>query len=104
MSRNLVLAGDCPVPKGILVFIRDLRSGKIFPICPDCGFAWPEHPKRPMLITDYLPIGFACPDGVAIATLKEVEGAGFRDLISETMSESDFAWDLDVFSSQGDAA
>ena len=102
MSQQLILAGAGPVPPGMLIFGRDLRSGKIFPICPECGFAWPEHPKRPMLITDYHPIGFACPDGVAIATLEEVEAAGLHNLITGSVCRADFSGSLDVFLSPDD--
>jgi hypothetical protein len=104
MSQNLILGGDCPVPPGTVVFVRDVRSGSVFPICPDCGFAWPDYPKQPMLITDYLPTRFACPDGFVVVTRAEVEAAGFRDLISGAIPESDFAWDLGSISRPDDVA
>ena len=95
---TLYSAGSCSVcaDAGAAVFVRCLRSGKLFFACGGCGVAWLEPPVPHLVDTVTAPLEIA-PDGWIAATLSEITSAGLAPLVHHELSEDTDAFFAGVF-------
>lgn len=86
---------DCPVcfDSSDIIFLKSIASNQVFLSCYSCGCAWECLPDNDSEL-DSTPLDFA-PEGFTLATLHDIELAGFTTLITEELPDDDLLFDGD---------